>query len=160
MFCFLRLPSIKCLDSTDVFHVHKIVFTFSNVILNIKTSLLLRLRCLCHIVVKKGLFEYQWNRMFFFLEQFFARKKINEIFWDATLEDSPTTRFSDKQDPGWKVTKQNSHKKVLRKPFHVFITQGQVPEITLFFVSVGEACYCRSKDKDAAYSLWKVRALK
>merc|ERR1712223_1060415 len=36
----------------------------SNVILDIKTSLLLRLRCLCHIVVKKGLFEYQWDVLF------------------------------------------------------------------------------------------------
>ena len=83
----------------------------SNIILNIKTSLLLRLRCLCHIVVKKGLFEYQWD--VFFSGGSLPEKKMRYF------EDSSSTRF--------KVTKQNSHKKVLRKPFHVFITQDQVP---------------------------------
>ena len=65
-------------------------------------------------MVKKGLFEYQWD--VFFSGGSLPEKKMRYF------ENSSSTRF--------KVTKQNSHKKVLRKPFHVFITQGQVPKIT------------------------------
>ena len=62
-------------------------------------------------MVKKGLFEYQWD--VFFSGSSLPEKKMRYF------EDSSSTRF--------KVTKQNSHKKVLRKHFHVFITQDQVP---------------------------------